>query len=46
MEPQYKFKYANDMPVTHPINVRAQEILPKILQESNGELEVNVFPSN
>jgi len=46
VEPQYKFKYANNMPVTHPINVRAQEILPKILQESNGELEVNVFPNN
>ena len=45
-EPQYKFKYANNMPVTHPINVRAHEILPKILQESNGELEVNVFPNN
>src|SRR5215467_13935648 len=47
-EPQYKFKYANNMPVTHPINVRAQEILPnnKILRESNGELEVNVFPNN
>ncbi len=45
-EPQYKFKYANNMPVTHPINVRVQEILPKIVQESNGKLEVRVFPNN
>ena len=34
VEPQYKFKYANNMPVTHPINVRAQEILLEIRRES------------
>jgi tripartite ATP-independent transporter DctP family solute receptor len=44
--PQYRFKYANNLPVTHPLNVRVQEMLPKIFQESGGRLEVRVFPSN
>ena len=44
--PMYRFKYANNLPVTHPINIRVREILPKILQESNGKLEVRVFPNN
>ena len=42
----YKFKFANNLPVSHPVNVRAQEILPKILEESNGTLEVRMFPNN
>src|SRR5690348_1308985 len=44
--PQYRFKYANNLPVTHPLNKRAAEIIPKILEESNGRLEVRVFPNN
>ena len=31
--PMYRFKFANNLPVTHPVNVRAQEILPKILEK-------------
>jgi hypothetical protein len=34
------------MPVTHPINARIQEILPEVLQESNGERGVSAFPNN
>ena len=44
--PMYRFKFANNLPVTHPLNIRVREILPKILQESNGKLEVRVFPNN
>ena len=44
--PMYRFKYASNLPVTHPQNIRVQEILPKILQESNGKLEVRAFPNN
>ena len=44
--PMYRFKYAHNLPVTHPLNIRVREILPKILQESNGKLEVRVFPNN
>jgi len=44
--PKYRFKFAGNLPMTHPINVRVKEILPKILEESNGRLEVRMFPNN
>jgi len=44
--PKYRFKFAGNLPVTHPINVRVQEILPKILEESGGQLQVRMFPNN
>src|ERR1700745_2469205 len=43
---QIVFKFANNQPVNHPMNVRANEMLPKILEESGGRLEVRVFPNN
>jgi tripartite ATP-independent transporter DctP family solute receptor len=44
--PKYRFKFAGNLPATHPINVRVKEILPKILEESGGQLEVRMFPNN
>src|SRR5690348_13084684 len=40
------YKFGNNLPVDHPMNVRAQEATKKILQESQGKLEVRVFPNN
>lgn len=44
--PKYRFKFASNLPMTHPINVRVNEILPRILDESGGRLEVRMFPNN
>ena len=44
--PKYRFKFAGNLPATHPINVRVKEIIPKILEESGGQLEVRMFPNN
>jgi len=44
--PKYRFKFAGNLPMTHPINARVKEIVPKILEESNGQLEVRMFPNN
>jgi len=43
---EFNFKYANNLPVTHPLNVRAQEAVERIRKESNGRLEINIFPNN
>jgi len=43
---EFNFKYANNLPVTHPLNVRAQEAVERIKKESNGRLEINIFPNN
>ncbi|MDM9560627.1 MULTISPECIES: TRAP transporter substrate-binding protein [Bordetella] len=44
--PEYVFKYGNNLPTSHPLNVRAQEAAARIAQESNGRMEVRVFPNN
>lgn len=44
--PEFTYKYANNLPVAHPMNVRAQEAVEKIKQESNGRLVIQIFPNN
>ncbi|WP_353192545.1 TRAP transporter substrate-binding protein [Pandoraea pnomenusa] len=44
--PQYVFKYGNNLPVSHPLNVRAQEVAARIAAESKGRMELRVFPNN
>ncbi|MGE8634073.1 MAG: TRAP transporter substrate-binding protein, partial [Achromobacter piechaudii] len=42
----YTLKYGNNLPVTHPLNVRAQEAADRILKESNGRVDIKIFPNN
>jgi TRAP-type transport system periplasmic protein len=44
--PEFSFKYANNSPVTHPLTVRTQEAMERIKQETNGRVEIQVFPNN
>ena len=44
--PEFQFKYANNSPVAHPLNVRAREAMERIKQESNGRIEIQIFPNN
>ena len=43
---EFSLKYANNLPVTHPMNVRANEMAAKILSDSKGRVEIKVFPSS
>jgi len=43
---EFNYKYANNLPLTHPMNVRAQEAAAKILEESGGRLSIQIFPNN
>lgn len=43
---EFTYKYANNLPVTHPMNQRAREAAEKIKQESSGRLEIQIFPNN
>lgn len=43
---EFTYKFASNLPATHPLNVRMQEAAAKILQESGGKLEIRVFPNN
>ncbi|HEX6361639.1 MAG TPA: TRAP transporter substrate-binding protein [Albitalea sp.] len=43
---EFTYKYANNLPVTHPMNIRAKEMADAILAETKGRVEIQVFPSN
>ncbi|MCG2603272.1 MAG: hypothetical protein KBO60_09295, partial [Achromobacter sp.] len=36
----YSLKYGNNLPVSHPLNIRAQEAADRILKESNGRVDI------
>ena len=43
---EFTYKYANNLPVTHPMNLRAKEMADAIRAESKGRVDIQVFPSN
>lgn len=43
---EFTYKYANNLPVTHPMNLRAKEAADKIKQETGGRVEIQIFPNN
>jgi tripartite ATP-independent transporter DctP family solute receptor len=43
---EFTFKYANNQPPVHPMNVRAKEAADAIKKETNGRLDIQLFPSN
>jgi len=43
---EFTYKYANNLAITHPLNIRAQEAADKIRAETGGRFELQVFPSS
>ncbi len=43
---EFTYKYANNLPDTHPMNIRAREMAAAIKQETNGRFDLQVFPSS
>ncbi len=43
---EFTYKYANNLPASHPMNIRAMEAAERIKAETNGRFELQVFPSN
>jgi len=43
---EFTYKYANNLPDTHPMNVRAREMAEAILKETNGRFEIKIFPTS
>ena len=42
----FSYKFASNVPATHPLNVRAQQAFDAIRTDSNGALDIQVFPNN
>lgn len=43
---EFSLKYGNNLPVTHPLNIRAKEACDRILKESKGRVDIKIFPNN
>lgn len=43
---EFRYKYANNLPPSHPMNLRAQEAAKNILRDTNGRFELQIFPSS
>ncbi|KAF1048479.1 MAG: 2,3-diketo-L-gulonate-binding periplasmic protein YiaO [Herbaspirillum frisingense] len=43
---EFVLKYANNLALTHPMNVRAAEMAKAIAEQSKGRVEIQIYPNN
>jgi tripartite ATP-independent transporter DctP family solute receptor len=43
---EFSYKYANNLPATHPLNLRAAEAAARIRQATGGRVDIAIFPFN
>jgi tripartite ATP-independent transporter DctP family solute receptor len=43
---EFTYKFANNLPDSHPLNTRAKEMSTAIKAETNGRVDVQIFPNN
>jgi len=43
---EYAWKFGHGFPASHPLHVRASEAAAKIKQETNGRVDIGVYPNS
>lgn len=43
---RFRYKYGNNLPASHPLNLRAVEAVERIRKATDGDLDIRIFPSN
>jgi tripartite ATP-independent transporter DctP family solute receptor len=43
---EIELKYGNNLPLNHPLNVRAAEAAEQVKARTNGRVEIKIFPNN
>lgn len=43
---EFSYKFANNLPATHPLNVRGQEAAARINKLTDGRVELRIFPTS
>lgn len=43
---EFNLKFGTNLPANHPLNIRATEAAERILKETGGQVQINVFPNN
>jgi len=46
MAAEFSYKFANNLPVDHPINARMKAAVERIKEETGGRVAINIFPNN
>ncbi|WP_293863365.1 TRAP transporter substrate-binding protein [uncultured Alsobacter sp.] len=42
---EFTYKFATNLPMTHPVNIRGKQAADKIREETGGRLDIQLFPS-
>src|SRR6202142_1393102 len=43
---EFTYKFANNLPDSHPLNLRAKEMSAAIKTETSGRVDIQIFPNN
>src|ERR1700739_4538856 len=43
---EFSYKYADNLPDSHPLNARAKDMAAAIKAETNGKFDLQIFPNN
>jgi tripartite ATP-independent transporter DctP family solute receptor len=43
---EIELRYGNNLPLTHPLNIRAREAADRVSAETKGRVEIKIFPNN
>ncbi len=43
---EFSYKFANNLPDSHPLNLRSKEMAAAIKTETNGRFDLQIFPNN
>ncbi|GLH81877.1 ABC transporter substrate-binding protein [Bradyrhizobium sp. SSBR45G] len=43
---EIELRYGNNLPLTHPLNIRAQQAADQVRDKTNGRVDIKIFPNN
>src|SRR3979411_3065418 len=43
---EFTYKFANNLPDSHPLNIRSKEMAAAVKTETNGRFDLQIFPNN
>lgn len=43
---EIELRYGNNLPLSHPLNIRAQEAAERVREKTGGRVEIKIFPNN
>lgn len=43
---EFNLKFGTNLPANHPLNIRAGEAAERIMKQTEGQVQINVFPNN